>query len=180
LPIARILAPVGVRGEVKAQILSDFPERFRHLRNVLIGEHLTPYKVHSAIIRKGAVYMRFDGIDTMDDAEKLRGQLVHVPKDEAFPLPEDTYYWHQILDLDVWTTEGEYLGKIVEILDLPANDVYIVQGPRGEVLLPAIEDVVVKIDPEQGRMTINVLPGLLEKAEPAEEKGTSSKKKQQK
>lgn len=177
LAIARILAPVGIRGEVKAQILSDFPERFRRLKNVLVGEHLTAYKVHSAIIRKGAVYLRLEGIETIDEAEKLRGALVQVPADEAFPLPEDHFYWHQIIDLEVWTGEGQYLGKIVEILDLPANDVYVVHGPGGEVLLPAIEDVVAKINPAQGRMTVNLLPGLIEKAEPAEGEGQRPKRK---
>ena len=165
LAIARIVASYGVRGEVKANVLTDFPERFRHLKAVFVGDKLIRYDVLSARVRRGQVYLRLAGCETVEAAEKLRGQLVQVPVEEAHPLPEDHYYWHQILDLEVVTDQGEHLGRIVDILDLPANDVYVVEGPYGEVLVPAIEDVVVEVDPARGRMVIKLLPGMVERPE---------------
>lgn len=162
LAIARITAPIGLKGEVKAQILSDFPERFSRLRTVYVGDELTPCEVLSTRVKDRVVYMRFKGYDTVEAAKALRGQLVRIPVAEAVPLPEDHYYWHQIIDLEVWTIGGEYVGKIVDILERPANDVYVVEGKRGEILLPAIEDVVKKVDLERRRMIIEPMPGLLD------------------
>ena len=162
LAIARIVASSGIRGDVKAEILTDFPERFARLTTVFVGGRLTPYEVQSARVHRRMVYLHLKGCDSVEDAENLRGQLVRIPVSEAVPLPADHYYWYQIFDLEVWTVGGEYLGKVVDILDRPANDVYVVQGDRGEVLIPAIEDVIKEIDLERGRIIIEPLPGLLE------------------
>ena len=162
LAIARILAPRGVKGEVRARILTDFPERFAGLSTVYVGESLKAMRILSARVHRNLVFLKFEGYDTVEAAEKLRGQFVRVPASEAYPLPEDHYYWHQVLDLEVWTTGGEYLGRIVDILERPANDVYVVQGDRGEILVPAIEDVVKSIDLKEGKMIIEPIPGLLD------------------
>ncbi len=162
LAIARIVAPSGIKGDVKAQILTDFPERFARLTTVFVGDGFAAYEVVSARVHRRMAYLRLKGCDSVEDAEKLRGQLVRIPVSEAMPLPADHYYWYQIFDLEVWTVSGDYIGKVVDILDRPANDVYVVRGPRGEVLIPAIEDVVKEIDLERGRMIIEPLPGLLD------------------
>lgn len=162
LAIARIVAPSGTRGEVKGEILTDFPERFARLTRVFVGDELVAYEVLSARVRKRLVYLRLKGCDTMNDAEALRGEIVRIPVSEAVPLPEDHYYWHQIFDLEVWTVAGEFIGKIVDILQRPANDVYVVQGKGKEVLIPAIEDVVKEVDLQKGRMIIQPMPGLLD------------------
>ena len=78
-----------------------------------------------------------------------------------YPLPEGQYYHHQIIGLQVRTTQGEWLGSITEILTGKSNDNYIIQGNRGEILIPAIEDIVRSIDLEQGYMTIEAIEGLL-------------------
>jgi 16S rRNA processing protein RimM len=160
--IARITAPSGLKGELKAQIMTDFPERFARLRTVFVGHNLMPHEVLSARVKGNMTYLRFKDIDSVEAAEKLRGQVVYIPQSEAVALSEDQYYWSQIIGLEVWTTGGERVGKIVDILERPANDVYVVEGPRGEVLLPAIEDVIKEVDLAHGRMVIEPLPGLLE------------------
>lgn len=162
LAIARIVAPSGTKGEVKGEILTDFPDRFARLTRVFVGDEFVAYEVLSARVRKRLVYLHFKGCDTMNDAEALRGKIVRIPVSEAVPLPEDHYYWYQIFDLEVWTVGGEYIGKIVDILERPANDVYVVQGKDREVLIPAIEDVVKKVDLQKGRMVIQPIPGLLD------------------
>lgn len=77
------------------------------------------------------------------------------------PLEEDEYYLYQIVGLAAWTLQGEYLGRVREVLITGANDVFIVRGPKGEILLPAIEEVIQEIDLEAGRLTVMLMEGLM-------------------
>ncbi len=107
--------------------------------------------------------MKFAGYDTPEAAAKLRGQVVQILAEEAAPLPQGQYYHHQIVGLEVFTTEGERLGAVEEILETGANDVYLVRRDDGrEILLPAIQDVIQEIDLEHKRMVVRLMPGLVE------------------
>ena len=161
LVVGRIVAPWGVRGEVKVALETDFPERFKRLKRVYLGEKVTPFVLEGSRLHKGNALLKLGGCDDRDAAEKLRGQLVHIPIEEAMPLGEDEYYVYQIVDLDVWTAEGEYLGRISEVLFTGANDVYVVQGEKGEILIPAVEDVVLEVDLDGGRLTVELMEGLI-------------------
>ena len=94
-------------------------------------------------------------------AEALRGTLLTVPEQSLAELPEDTFYHFQLLDMDVYSDEGEYLGQVAEIIETPGNDVYIVRKPNErDLLLPAIRDVVLDVDTDLARMTVHLMPGL--------------------
>jgi 16S rRNA processing protein RimM len=105
--------------------------------------------------------VQLSGVDTIEAAQALRGQLLHVPADEVARPKRGEYFWHEIVGLPVETEDGRELGTIAEILRTGANDVYVVRGPLGEVLVPAIAHVVRKIDVEAGRVIIRPMPGLL-------------------
>lgn len=165
LAVARIARPWGVRGEMKLEILTDFPERLPRLKRVYIGEEAIPYEGVRFRYYKGMVLMQLPGCETREAAEALRGRLVLIDREEAVPLPPGEYYEHEILDMEVYTTEGVYLGRVKEILYTRANDVYVVRGPFGEVLIPAIRDVVREIDVPANRMVIWPMPGLLREEE---------------
>ena len=104
------------------------------------------------------------GLDTVPDrttAESLSSALLTVPEDELADLPEGVFYHFQLIDLEVVTEEGEFLGRIVEILETPGNDVYLVRKPdTRDLLLPAIRDVVLDVDIESNRVTVRLIPGL--------------------
>ena len=161
LVIGRVVRPWGTRGEVKVEIITDFPERFALLRKIYLGTEAVPFTVESARLHKGAAILKLEGCRDRTAAEKLRGQWVQIPIEEAMPLEEDEYYEHQIIGLAVWTAQGEYLGKVKEIIFTGSNDVYVVRGQRREVLIPAIEDVVLEIDLDQGRMVVELMEGLI-------------------
>ncbi|MCL5265334.1 MAG: ribosome maturation factor RimM [Chloroflexi bacterium] len=161
LVIGRVLGPRGVKGELRVQVLTDFPDRFAKLKTVFVGEELRLYQVEHSRLVKGTALLKLQGIDSADEAMKLRGRSIHVPVEEAVPLSEGQYYWHQIIGLDVWTTEGVLLGKLTEILRTGANDVYVVQKDDKEVLLPAIEQVIKEIDLEKGRMVVELMLGMV-------------------
>ena len=110
--------------------------------------------------RGAQVVLTLEGIEDRDAAEALRGWLVQVPENEAWKLPKGQYYWHQIIGLEVITKDGRRLGSVADILETGANDVYVVKREDGELLLPAIKDVVKKISPERGEMIVELLPGM--------------------
>ena len=159
LIVGRILAPWGIRGEVKVEVVTDFPERFAPRKIVYLNT--SPLEIESCHPHKQHLVVKLATIDSVEDAEKLRGQDLTIPPSELYPLPEGQYYTFQIIGLKVVTTEGELLGHITEIMTTGSNDVYIVEGKRGEILIPAIEDVVKSIDLAKGKMVIEAIEGLL-------------------
>ncbi len=160
LTIGEVVGSRGLRGELKVLIVTQFPERFAELTTVYLNE--SPYEVEYHRIQKRMVILKLKGVDSIDEAEKLRGKLVEVSLSEAVPLGEEHYFHYQIVGLDVWTRDGKLIGKVEEILTLPANDVYLVRANQKEVLIPAIEDVVLEIDLERRRIIIEPIPGLLD------------------
>ena len=160
LIVGRILAPWGIRGEVKVEVLTDFPERFAPQKVVYLNAR--PLEIESCRPHKQHLVVKLATIDSVEDAEKLRGQALTIPRSELSRLPEGQYYTFQIIGLAVLTTEGEHLGQVTDIMATAGNDVYIVEGKRNEILIPAIEDVVKYIDLEKGEMVIEAIEGLLD------------------
>jgi 16S rRNA processing protein RimM len=164
LIIGEVMRPHGLRGELKVKILTEFPERFQLLEEVYLSDEGTeprPYRLEQVRHHQGFVILKLRTCDNRAAAEKLRGWLVQVPRELAMPLEEGAYYIYQIVGLEVWTEAGEYLGRVAEVLEMPANDVYVVHGPTGEILLPAIESVIRQINLPTQRMTVTLLAGLV-------------------
>jgi 16S rRNA processing protein RimM len=151
-----IATPFGIRGELKVQPLTDFPARFRPGQLLwLQGE---PRRIERSRWDKNDVVVKLEGIETRTQAEGLRGETLMIP--EAAALDSDRYYLHDIIGLRVVDAAGETLGKVEDVLSTGANDVYVVRGDRGELLLPAIDDVVKEVDLAAGRLVVELLEGL--------------------
>ena len=159
LIVGRIIRAWGLRGQVKVETLTDFPRRFRVGASFFVGED--EYLCEGVMRPSGSLVLKLQGVDTPAQADLLRGASVEVATSQAEPLPEGTYYYYQVIGLEVHTVGGEYLGRVEEILPTGSNDVYVVRGPRGEVLIPATGEVVTAVDLEAGRITIQPMPGLL-------------------
>jgi len=159
--IGRVVRPWGTRGEVKVEIMTDFPHRFALLKRVYLGREAAPFALEGFKLHKGWAILKLAGCDDRTAAEKLRGKLVQIPMEEAMPLGEDEYYVYQIVGLTVWTTTGECLGQVTEVLSTGSNDVYVVRDGGREILIPAIEDVVKEIDLAKGRMVVELMEGLI-------------------
>jgi len=159
MTIGQILAPWGIKGKLKVRVVTDFPQRFAPSSKIYINRQ--PITIDSAEWHKDKVIIKLNQIDTVEAAQKLRGQPVEIHHSQVYPLPEGQYYHFQLIGLEVWTTRGELLGNITEILTAESNDNYVVSGAKGEILIPAIEDVVKSIDLDSGRITIEPIEGLL-------------------
>jgi 16S rRNA processing protein RimM len=103
----------------------------------------------------------FKGVIDRDQAEALIGAELFIPETELPELDEDIYYWFELIGLEVYTTEEEYLGRIASIMATGSNDVYVVSNKKKEVLIPALESVVVEINLEHKRMRVNLPEGLI-------------------
>lgn len=154
--IGKIVAPHGVRGDVRVVPLTDFPERFRKTKRVFCEDASVLY-IESVKYNKQFVLLKFRDVDSMDAAEKLRNKHISLPKEELVKLPQDHYYQFEIIGLDVYSSEDEYLGKVSEILQTGSNDVYVVrQEGHKELLIPALKAVVLSIDIPAGKMTVRL------------------------
>ena len=159
ITIGKILAPWGIKGKLKVEIVTDFPQRFTRSAKVYINRQ--PMAIDSAEWHKGKVILKLNAIDSIDTAQKLNGQPIEIHRSQLKSLPEGQYYHFQLVGLEVWTTQGEPLGTVTEILTAKSNDNYVVRGTLGEILIPAIEDVVKSIDLDEGRIVIEPIAGLL-------------------
>ncbi len=164
LTVGEIVAPFSRFGEVKVNLLTDFPERFERLKQIALrspDNTLTLKSVASARLHKGQILLKLNGVETMNDAEALRGWKVQVRQADAVPLAENEFYIHDLIGCEVVTEEGTSLGKITNVLLNPANDIYVVGSGKNEILLPAIRDVVQRVDVQTRKVWVTPTPGLL-------------------
>jgi 16S rRNA processing protein RimM len=165
MAVGLITTAHGLRGEVKVELHTDFPERFIPGMDAYLGESLEKVTVSAARPHQGQMLLQFEGTEDREAAEELRGLWLFIPEDEAVELEEDTYFVHDIIGLSVQTADGQLLGTVKEVLFTGANEVYVVatpDEPSREILLPAIADVVKEVNLEEGILTVELLPGLLD------------------
>ena len=159
ITVGRILAPWGIKGKLKVRVTTDFPQRFTSFSTVYINRQLVT--IDSTEWHKGEAIIKLNAVNSIKAARQLQGQFVEIHYSQVYPLPEGQYYQFQLIGLEVWTIQGELLGNITEVLAAKSNDNYVVKGNEGEILIPAIEDVVKSIDLNKGRITIEAISGLL-------------------
>lgn len=163
LQVGVITTTHGVRGEVKVFPTTDDPARFKKLKKVILddGKSRREVEIRSVRFFKNLVILGFQGIDTMNDAEKLRQAKLFVTRENAVKLKKDEYFIADLLDLSVVSDEGEELGQISDVLQTGANDVYVISKEgESDLLIPAIKECIKQVDIEQGIMTIHLMPGL--------------------
>lgn len=177
--VGKIVAPQGIRGEVRVLPLSDRPDRWRTLRRVWIRPAQTPSQplaqtAQAAPPARGPVrvergrphqsvwLLKLEGVNTRNDAEALRGSELEVPMGELDHLAEGEYYVHDLVGLPVQDEAGASLGELADVLKTGANDVFVVRrGDGREVLLPAVREFV-RVDLTQGRIVVRPIPGMFD------------------
>ncbi len=157
--VGRVLRAWGIRGDLKIAPFTDRPEDFKQYRSVLVGPQRKRYDVKSFRPYQGNWLLHLNGVESRNEAEALHGQEILIETAQR-PRQEGEFYAWEVIGLKVQTIAGEELGEVIEILVTGANDVYVVKGARGEILLPARVEVIKSIDVEAGVMTVELLPGL--------------------
>jgi 16S rRNA processing protein RimM len=161
LVVGKVRRPHGVHGEVVAEIYTDFPERLSPKRSIYLGEKHEKLVISSQRQHNEGLLLSFEGVTTPEQAGRYRNQILSIDAGEISDLPEGEYYFHELLDLDVIDEAGNLLGKLTEVLETGANDVYVVTDPSGsELLIPAIPEVILDVDLDAKKMRVHLLPGL--------------------
>jgi 16S rRNA processing protein RimM len=165
--IARITRPHGLRGEVIADILTDFPDRFADLDDVLLrlaSGRLITIGLENAWPHNGRIVLGFVGIDRIEDTEPLRGASVMIERDQLIPLPPDTYYDFDLVDCQVLTTQGEMVGKVIGVEHFGAAPLLVVATPESlEHLIPLAATICVEVDVDRKRIVVDPPEGLLDR-----------------
>ena len=160
--IGKIVAPIGIRGEVKLLVLTDFPERFEAGKELTLrspkGE-TKPVRIEGQRAHKDGLAVKLAGIDTRSDAETLRDSVFVIDESELAELGEDEFYVFDIIGLKVITDDGRECGEVTEVIGSGANDVYVTSTG---LCIPALKSVVAKVDFDKGEMVIRPVPGLLD------------------
>jgi 16S rRNA processing protein RimM len=163
--IGRVVKPHGIKGKMKVEYFGEDFHLFSLYRGVFIeGDkgRPEPYEIMEAIPQPPRLILRLKGIEKIEETEPLIGKEILIEKEALPELEEGEYYWVDILGMEVETQDGKRIGKVKEIFPTGANDVYIVEGKRGEILLPAIEKVIQSIDLKRGVMKVARMEGLWE------------------
>lgn len=162
IAIGRVIQAHGVQGWVKVTPYSGLPERFEVLKTLyldsaggLIGYILDDIQYHNMV-----PLLKFRGIDSRDSARKLVGQEILVSAAQQVELPEDTYFIHQLLGLQVFDNHSEFIGTLEEVLTAAGNDVYVVRNEGTEVLIPAVSQFIRQVDLDAGRIDVQLIEGM--------------------
>jgi 16S rRNA processing protein RimM len=161
LEIGVVTRPHGIAGEIKVQLSPEYLGALEHVRRVYLDNSPDARRIQTYRVHQGSALLKLEGVDTRDGAEALRGARISIKVRELPPLGESEYYSHDLIGLRVVDEAGQELGTLTEVLATGSNDVYVVKPADGkELLLPAIESVVRKIDLEAQTMSVVVPEGL--------------------
>ncbi len=146
----------GIKGEIVFEVITDFPERLKRNKVIYVGESHEPMRIIAARNHGRNLLLTIEGYDTVEKVAELRNRMVFSRVDELPRLPKGQYYHHELLGLTVQTSDGALLGKLTDILETRANDVYVITAEDGsETLLPVIEDVILEVDTDKKVMVVN-------------------------
>ena len=160
ITIGRIVAPHGVRGDLRILPDTDRPSIYKKLKSIRLGGRT--YGLLSARPHKNVYIVHLEGVDDRNTAETLVNQIVQVPLSALPERPEGSIYYFELVGMTVVTEEGDNVGTIKEVLKTGANDVYVVENGEGqEILLPAIRECILDVDVEKNVMTIHLMKGLI-------------------
>lgn len=168
--LGHIFRPHGVRGELKVAPDMEDPTRFEELDLVYVGPdegRVTPHAITSVRYQETkrgvTVILRLEGIADRGDAEIIAKQYLYATEDALPPLDEDELFVHDLIGLEVVTEDGEPVGTVSNVVPMPAHDVYVVHQPgESEKMIPAVEDFIVDLDLDAGRLVIRPIEGLLD------------------
>jgi 16S rRNA processing protein RimM len=166
ITVALVRKTQGRRGEVAAEILTTFPERFEHMRRARLvksGEAGSWLQVESAWFHKQAVILKFSGVDTITDAEALVGSEVRIPRSEEVPLPRNHHFIFELVGCRVVEDESNReIGRVIEFLEAGGNNLLSVETDHGEFLVPFAEEICCSIDTRRREIRVRLPEGLFE------------------
>ena len=164
LELGQIVNTRGLKGEVRVNSFTDANTKFEKLPKIFIKQNnsIIEHKVQKIGFAKNQVIIKFEDINSIEEAEKYRNAYIVADRDDLGELPEGVYYIADLIGLDVYTENNEYLGKVDDIYNTGSNDIYVVKDDLGrQKLLPGIDEVIKKVDIDAKKITVNLIKGLI-------------------
>ena len=157
----------GVKGEVIAEPLTGFPQRFKKLDKVSLtgGRAELELTVEWTKRHGNRIVFKFKEIDDRNEADRLRNSYIEINKEEIYSLPSGHYYIFQLVGMEVMDIDEGIIGTVEDVWEYPAGDIYVVRSEKGALLMPGIKEIIKKVDLENNRMEVKLLPGLEFEAE---------------
>lgn len=165
LELGQIVNTFGIKGQVKIVPFTDDITRYDELKEIYVEKknELKLFQIEQVNYKKNMVILKLKGIETVEEAEKLRNCYLKIDRKDAKKLPKDTYFIVDLLGLDVYTDEGKLLGKVDDIYNAGSSDIYVVKDELGkQILLPAIKDVLKEVDLENQKIIVHLIKGLVD------------------
>lgn len=165
IAIARIARTRGNRGEVLADLFTDFPTRFTVLKEAWLELKSGQWRclaLEDSWPQKGRQVLKFAGVDSISAAQELVGAWVEVASEEAVSLPEGTYFDHELIGCTVRGVGGEVLGEVIDILRISGNNQLVVSGPRGKFMIPAVEAMCRRVSIAGKEILVDLPEGLID------------------
>lgn len=163
LELGQIVNTKGLKGEVKLNSFAEDNTIFERLPKVFLKtkSEILEKQIEKVSYNKNQVILKFKDCDSIDDAEALRNTYLLVKRTDLDDLPEGVYYIADLIGLEVYTDEGEFLGKVDDIYSTGANDIYVVKDEMGkQKLLPGIDEVIKETNLEEGKIIVHLIEGL--------------------
>ena len=161
--IGKFRKPHGIRGEIVMTVLTDFPDLVKTGEKIFVGEAYHPYLIKNIRWHGADMLVSLEELPDRTAVEIFRNIMVYMKAGDIPELPEGGFYTHQLVGMEVITDQGQNLGRIKEIIVTGANDVYLVEPVEGkDILIPAIDQVVLDINQDEGKGLIHIIPGLLD------------------
>ena len=164
LEIGQIFNSYGIKGFLKVVPYTDDITRYSNLKEIYIEKNkkLEKMEIEEVKYHKNLVLLKLKGIDDINETLKYKNCYIKIDRKDAVDLPENSYFIVDLIDIEVYTEEDKYLGKIIDIFPTGSNDVYVVKDELGkQILLPAIREVIKKVDIENKKMIVHLLEGMV-------------------
>ena len=160
LEVGKVTSTHGVMGEVRVQPWADSPEFLCQFKTLYVDEAHWPIKVERARVHKNMVIMKFEGLTDVPGALAMRNAILYIDRRDA-KLPEGAFFIADLIGAEVRdAADGHVLGKLTDVLNLPANNVYVVKGGERDMMIPAVPAFIAETNVEEGYIRVNVIEGL--------------------
>ena len=160
LEVGKITNVHGIMGEVRVQPWADSPEFLCRFKTLYVDKTHWPIEVERARVHKNMVIIKFRGVTDVPSALAMRNAILYIDRKDA-DLPEGTFFLADLYGLEVRDAQsGAVLGKVADVLTLPANNVYVVRGGERELMIPAVPQFIAETNPEGGYLRVNLIEGM--------------------
>lgn len=159
LEVGKVTNVHGLMGEVRVQPWADSPDFLCQFKTLYVDKAHWPIRVERARVHKNMVILKLEGVTDVNGALAMRNAVLYIDRKDA-NLPEGSFFLADLIDMEVRDTQGKVLGKIADVLTLPANNVYVVRGGEREIMIPAVDQFVKEVNVDEGYMTVALIEGM--------------------